>query len=373
MVRPPGARRDRKTERLFHFGPESGPPQLALRSQAGPRAVLDRIEDFIPMSRLLLRSLSVLLIAFSTIATGRAFAAERLGDPAFEDCRAPLIDLIRNETVRIDVAFWFMEDTRYASEIISRWQAGVPVRVLMDTEANADYPGNVTTLNMLKNAGIPMREKTSPTGILHWKLMLFEGQNQLEFSGANYSSEAFVPQTPYSDYVDEVIYFTDDSSIINSFKTRYDDAWTDTTLFSNYANINGPLTRSYATYPIDPQMNFVPWQSFATRSVNNYNLETQKIDSSMYRITDRRHSDAIIKAVQRGIPVRLITEQMQYRDPTRLWDAWNVDRMYVAGVQIRQRHHQGLSHEKITLLYGQGLAIFGSSNWTSASGEGQQI
>ena len=38
----------------------------------------------------------------------------------------------------------------------------------------------------------------------------------------------------------------------------------------------------------------------------------------MYRITDRRHTDAIIAAQERGIPVRLITEPVQYRDPTRL-------------------------------------------------------
>ncbi len=40
----------------------------------------------------------------------------RLCDPAYENCRTPLIELIRNETVGIDVGFWFMEDTRYATE-----------------------------------------------------------------------------------------------------------------------------------------------------------------------------------------------------------------------------------------------------------------
>ena len=321
--------------------------------------------------RRLVRFLIALFIALSSLPTGRAAAAERLCDPAFEDCRAPLVDLIRNENVRIDVAFWFMEDTRYANEIIARWQAGVKVRILMDTEANGSYPLNVTSLDMFKNARIPMREKTATNGILHWKLMLFAGQGQVEFSGANYSDEAFVPRDPYKDYIDEVIFFTDDPSIVNSFKTRYDDAWTDTAQFSDYANITGPLSRVYPTYPIDPSLNFVPWQSFATRSVNNYKAEQQKIDAIMYRITDRRHSDEMIKAVQRNIPVRLITEQEQYRDPTRLWDSWNVDRMYMAGVQVHFRQHQGLSHEKLTLLYGQQMAIFGSSNWTSASGEGQ--
>jgi regulation of enolase protein 1 (concanavalin A-like superfamily)/HKD family nuclease len=320
-----------------------------------------------------------LIAALALLSSQPAYAAERLCDVAFEDCRQPIIDMIKAETVGIDVSFWFMEDSRYATELIKRFQAGVPVRVLMDTEANASYPGNVPVLQMIKDAGIPMRNKSGGSGILHWKHFIFVGQQQVEFSGANFSSEAFVPAEPYVNYVDEVIYFSDRPSVVNSFMKEFDDAWTDTTMFSNYANISGPLTRKYPTYPLDPELQFSPYTSFASRSISRYKAEAQKIDVSMYRITDRRHTDQMIAAVQRGVQVRLITEQDQYRDPTRLWDAWNVDRMYMGGVQVRFRGHQGLSHEKLTLLYHpclitqvcDGMAIFGSSNWTSASDQAQ--
>jgi hypothetical protein len=54
------------------------------------------------------------LVVLMTLASPFGAAAqERLCDPQFEDCRAPIIDLIRNERVGIDVAFWFMEDARY--------------------------------------------------------------------------------------------------------------------------------------------------------------------------------------------------------------------------------------------------------------------
>ena len=39
----------------------------------------------------------------------------------------------------------------------------------------------------------------------------------------------------------------------------------------------------------------------------------------------------------RGVPVRLITEQAQYRLVDRMWHSWNVDRLYMAGVEIRDR------------------------------------
>ena len=47
-------------------------------------------------------------------------------------------------------------------------------------------------------------------------MILFAGQGMVEFSGANYSAEAFDPITPYANYVDEVIYFTDDPPIVKA-------------------------------------------------------------------------------------------------------------------------------------------------------------
>ncbi len=307
-------------------------------------------------------------------------AQDRLCDPGNEDCRAILINYIRNETVAIDVAFWFMEDARYTNELILKWRSGVPVRVLIDPRANADYPLNAERLAELQSAGIPMRKRLT-SYILHWKTMLFHGQNIVEFSGANYSADAWRPgsATPYENYVDEAIYFTSDTSIVNSFRTRFDDQWVDTRDWANYANVAGPLVRRYGIFPKDPTLNFAPWENYRTRSLSAYNAEGRQIDVIMYRITDRAHADSMLATVSRGVPVRLITEPKQYRDPNRMWHAWNVDRLYMGGVQIRQRAHQGLNHQKSVILHDQNasapgdqpMVIFGSSNWTSPSAAGQ--
>src|ERR1043165_415177 len=84
------------------------------------------------------------------LVSARVDAQERLCDPSFEDCRTPLWSLIDNEKVGIDVAFWFMQDTSYANKIIARWQAGVPVRVLVDPRANPIYNGNGQVLDMIQ-------------------------------------------------------------------------------------------------------------------------------------------------------------------------------------------------------------------------------
>ncbi len=322
------------------------------------------------------RTLHVAALAFIllTIVSTTAQSQERLCDTAYEDCRVPLWSLIDNETVGIDVSYWFMQDTSLSNKIIARWNAGVPVRILVDPRANPTYAGNEAILNQFKAAGIPMRYKNGG-GILHRKSMLFVGQNRLEFTGANYGPSFFVPTTPNSNYIDEAIYFTDDVSLIQSFKTKYDDSWTDTINYSDYANITAPLTRKYPTFPIDPELNFPASiddsQDFYNRTAQNFNQETQKIDIIMYRITNQRFTDTTIAAVNRGVPVRLIHEPDEYRNPARQWDSWNVDRLYMAGVQVKMRKHLGLNHQKSVVLYGKKMTIFGSSNWTGPSSNSQ--
>ena len=325
--------------------------------------------------------LTVYRVALAILATlfltGTARAQDHLCDPANEDCRDILIGKIRAEQVSIDVAFWFMEDPWYANELIAKWRSNIPVRIIVDSRANSTYHKNAPILQTLKDAGIPMRERFQ-SGILHWKMMLFSGQNLVQFSGANYSDDAWSPLAPplYSNYVDEAILFSAKPSIVSSFRTKFDDLWTNETLYRNYANINGPLTRLHgpAGGDIDPELNFAPWEAYANRAVARYNAEpaTGKIDSIIYRITDRRHTDAIIAAFQRGVPVRIISEPNQYRDPTRQWHSWNIDRMYMAGIPIRHRKHAGLNHQKSTILYGQHMTIFGSSNWSEASSDSQE-
>ncbi len=143
------------------------------------------------------------------------------------------------------MATWFFEDRSFTNELIAKWKAGVPVRVIGDPDANVQHPLNATLLNDLATAGIPIRHKVS-SGIEHWKLMLFSGQSVVYFGSANFSGDAFVPVDPYRNFVDETIYLTDDDSVVDTFKMRFDDAWVNTTAWANYANAaNSSVFRRY--------------------------------------------------------------------------------------------------------------------------------
>src|SRR5436190_1148895 len=127
---------------------------------------------------------ALLAVAVACLRSTPTFALDKFCDPSFEDCRAPLLTLIANEKVGIDLGFWFMEDARYTAALIKRFQAGVPVRVLVDPRANPKNPQNAYRLKELADAGIPMRYSIS-SGIMHWKAMVFTGQNTVEFGGGN--------------------------------------------------------------------------------------------------------------------------------------------------------------------------------------------
>ena len=198
----------------------------------------------------------------------------------------------------------------------------------------------------------------------------------MEFSGANFSPNEFVPITPYVNYEDEVIYFS--TRLVPSFMTKFDDIWTNTTDYVNYANVpSGPLVRQHPTFPISPELNFPPSDSYTNRLLPLLDAETSQIDVQVFRWTDDRPIDHLIKALQRGVTVHAYVDTVEYRNADRDRDAYNVDRLYTAGKQypdlltIRQVAHQDINHEKTVWLHDNQMSIFGTSNWSTASDDNQ--
>ena len=322
--------------------------------------------------RLITRFIAV--AAFLLVLPTSAHALERICDTAFEDCRKPLIELIDKETTRIDFAFWFLEDARISAAVERAVrERGVKVRVIFDSE-ELTQDDRVFCVNQLVAAGIPMREKVD-AGINHWKLMIFQSQNTVQFSGGNHTAEGFVSEVPYAAYVDEVIYFTDKPNLVNSFKTKIRRRLD---LEHRHA---GQLRQRHDAWrvPIRPRRStrssiFHRSTASAIGPSPRSDNEPQRIDSIIYRITDRAYTDALIENVQRGVGFRLITEPHQYRDESRALarlerrsplHGWSAEsNQWSAGIQVRHRLHAGLTHEKLTVLIGSGVTVFGSSNWT---------
>ncbi len=315
-------------------------------------------------------------LVLALAAARPATAEERLCDVSHENCRTTLLALIDNERVGIDVGVWFIKDGRYPNALVRAHNRGVPIRIIMDPRANTTYPTNAQYLKQLADAGIPMRKRTAGD-ICHWKLMIFAGQGTVEWSGANFSEAAFLPYVPYQNYEDEVIYFSD--RLVPSFMRKFDDIWTNTTSYANYANISGPLVRKYPTYTVDGRLNFPPTNSYQDRLVPLIDREPRGglIDVDMYRLTMARPVDALIRAAARGVRQRLYFEPKEYSNIDRPGNKVQIDRLvnaaqqYPGTIEIRMRAHEGINHQKTVWLHAQRIVVFGTSNWSSASDDNQ--
>ncbi|HEX3104506.1 MAG TPA: IPT/TIG domain-containing protein [Terriglobales bacterium] len=295
-----------------------------------------------------------------------------------------MLKLIQQENVEIDVAFWFIDDPAIGNALIKKIQSGVKVRMLVDPRSEDAHSGNTSILQEFATVTppVPMRKRIAPS-ILHWKMMLFAGQGIVEFSGANFSQGEMVPAKNYVNYTDEAIFYTDDAAIVNSFRTMYDKWWVDTVSYADYAHTAPPfqLVPSYATYPIETEvcatvtggcgMDFLPSSrtkdDYGVKSISAINAETKQLDIDMFRITNADITNATIAAFKRGVPVRMIVDASEYSNTDRVWVRYNVDRLFQAGIPLKITRHGGQNHEKSLLFYGQGLTVWGSSNWSAGS------
>ena len=110
---------------------------------------------------------------------------------------------------------------------------------------------------------------------------------------------SWCPTTPYVNYTDEVVFYTNTPSLVQSFMTKFDDLWTSTTEFANYANVTeNPLPRRYPTYPIDPRAELpARRRAIATARSPSTRRRPSRSTCMMFRITDEQHTNAMMAAV----------------------------------------------------------------------------
>ena len=134
------------------------------------------------------------LCCYGVVCSAGRFSRRNLCDASSTNCRRTLITLIDNETQGIDIGVWFFKDYRYATALMNAKNRGVPIRVIMDPRANAQYPENKPLIDQLGRR----HPDAQANGRRYLPLEAddFAGQGIVEWSGANFSPTAFVPQDP---------------------------------------------------------------------------------------------------------------------------------------------------------------------------------
>lgn len=330
-----------------------------------------------------MRKATVTLLALLVFGVVQATAQEYLMYPDTQDVRSEIIRKINAENVRIDISAWYLTEHSISLALVNRWRAGIPVRLLGDRVSIFEIdPKTRTEFEYLANAGIPIRLRYNPTSfpyIDHWKCGIFVGQGIVEFGSANWTPFELYPAS-LTNFKDETAMFTDDQALVNAFKTRFDEFWADTTSFLDWPaayqretgivwNGTNPMvidrTRLEPTYPSPPGMVWSQGTELTTAMTNAINAESSAIDFVVYRLSVPNVTDALVNKIRAGVPVRVFVEPTQYRNiqwPEYWLTGARVDQLWVAGAQIKQRTHSGLTHMKVLIT--SASALQGSSNFT---------
>ena len=349
-------------------------------------------------------------------ASAPATAADQVYFASNTNVTDILVNYINHETVRLDVSSWYLSEHSISIAILNRFKAGVPVRVMADRGAmfEAD-PRTKAEYYWLAAQGVPIRVRFNPTWfpeIDHWKMAIFVGQNTVEFGSGNFAPTELAPVCGQAatncsppNYDDDAEMFTTDPALVGGFKTKFDVMWNDTTV-EPQSIISGPpyfkdwndacaheptgncadYANYYATFPgggtpmvvntarLEPD-NPMPadmiWgqgSEFENRLIQEVNNENAHIDFVIYRLEDGSLMQALMNKFNAGVPLRLIIDPGQYTN--NAWpEYWlthaNIDKLWAAGVPIKQRTHQGLTHLKtlITSTYATNASSNFGPNW----------
>jgi hypothetical protein len=354
-----------------------------------------------PISHAYRTGLIALLLA--TVIVPSAVAAEQIYFPAVTDVRAILIQKISAETVRVDMSVWLLSEHAISIALVNKYKSGVPVRLIGDRGSIFETnPQTRAEFYWLASQGVPIRLRFNPTWypeIDHWKATIFAGQNLVAFGSANYTPFELAPVST-TNYKDETVLFSDDPVIVNALKTKFDRIWNDTTFeprsvaggppyFKNWddactAEPTGNCGDYHTLYPnrvpmaistarLEPD-NPLPadliWgqgPDFNNRLVQEISNEPSLVQFVIFRLTVDNITQALIDKAKSGVPVRVLVEPTEYLN--RNWpEFWlthaNLDRMWAAGVPIKQRVHAGLTHMKT--LVTSSYATNASSNYAAA-------
>ena len=358
------------------------------------------------LHRLYREVVGLLMAGLMAVAASPAAAqTERMYFPAVENVTNVLVQRINAETQRIDMSAWYLTEGAIVQALIGRHQAGVQIRLIGDRGSIFEIDTHTkNAFYQLAAAGVPIRLRYNPTWfpeIVHWKATIFVGQGVVAFGSANYTPFELAPASS-TNYKDETVLFTNDIDLVRAFKTKFDRFWNDTTTEPE-SKVGGPpyfrnwdsacaaesACSDYKTlYPnpalmvidtrrleqdwplLDNAGNVMVWgqgPSLNNRLVQEINDEFTRVDFVIYRLNVGNITQALLSKHQSGVPVRLIIEPNEYRN--KKWpEFWlthaYIDSLWAAGVPVKWRIHDGLTHMK--MLVTSDYATNASSNFAAS-------
>ena len=111
---------------------------------------------------------------------------------------------------------------------------------------------------------------------------------------------------------------------------------------------------------------FSPGDACARAIIGQLQAARESVAICVFTITDNRLADAILQAHDRGVSVRIVTDNDKATDPGS-----DIDRLRRHGVAVRVDHSSDHMHHKFA-VFDSGCLLTGSYNWTRSASEANE-
>ena len=338
-------------------------------------------------------------------ASSPAAASDQILFPATDNGINALVDRIKAETVRVDISAWYLTEHLITQAIEDRINHGVPVRLIGDRVAIFESdPHTKTEFYYLANIGVPIRLRFNPTWypeINHWKMAIFVGQGVAEFGSANWTTvRAGAVHDDQLRRRDDAVHRRSGRSSARSRRSStrcgttrptsresimarppYLKNWNDACaneptgtcdFFQQFPGAKAPDTINTARLePDNPLPADLIWgqgPDFNNRLSAEINNEQSSLQFVIYRLTVDNITNALLSRWAAGVQMQLLIEPNEYANP-RWPEYWithaNIDKLWAAGIPIKQRVHVGLTHMKtlVTSTYATNASSNYAAGW----------
>lgn len=264
-------------------------------------------------------------------------------------CKEILIN-INNSKVSIDMAIYGYSSTPAIEKAIKDAQnRGVKIRLIYDVDAKNQniYPDTFKFVNLIANSKNDGNLKDS-NFTMHNKFYIFD--NKIVITGS-----ANLSHTDMSGFNSNNIIVINSADVAKIYKTEFEQMFN-----GNFHSAKIPTAKNKAN---GMQIYFSPQDKSISNAVLPI-IENAKdyIYIPIFVITENRVVEALIKAKQRGVDVRLISDALNASSKYS-----KIKVLRASGIPVKIENYAGKMHSK-TMIVDDKYSIIGSMNF-SKSGE----
>ena len=245
---------------------------------------------------------------------------------------------IKNENVGIDVAFWFMQDARYKTEMLNRWNG-------WRADPNPRRSARQCPLSAQRRHDRRVCRGRHPDPLPHrarHPALEDDGLRRPEHRRVRrrqlQSDRVHLPdrRTATTRTSRSTSPTTRTSSTAS--RPKYDNLWLDTANYANYANITGPPARVYPIYteesgsqlPAAGGLRAPHPQALRRGEAEDRRDHVSHHRRAAHQRDDRGACSAACRSASSARPRNIAI-------PSRQWVSYNMDRLWAAGIPYRVR------------------------------------